>query len=84
MILLNFFQWFISYDVVKITYKEKRYVLERKPQIIILNFQFKEEKFFEYFTDDTNMTKCYSQFMGKYDENFEKGRPLKLSNNTTR
>ena len=84
LILLNFFQWFISYDVVKITYKEKKICFGKEATNYNFKFSIQRGKIFEYFTDDTNMTKCYSQFMGKYDENFEKGRPLKLSNNTTR
>ena len=84
MILLNFFQWFVSYDIVKITYKEKKICFGREAINYNFRFSIQRGKIFEYFIDHNDMTKCYSQFMGKYGENFEKGRPLKLSNNTTR
>ena len=80
LIIFNFLQWFIFYDIAEIRYKEKDICFAK--EAIEYNFQIsiREGMLVNYFTDNENMIECYSQFMGNYSESFKESKPLKSSN----
>ena len=80
LIFFNFAQWFIFYDIVEIKYKEKDKCFAK--EAVAYNFEISIRKglLIEHLTEKESMIKCYSQFMGDYSDNFEKGKPLRLSN----
>ena len=80
LIIFNFLQWFIFYDIAEIKYKEKDICFAK--EAIEYNFQISIRKgmLVNYFTDNENMIECYSQFMGNYSESFKESKPLKSSN----
>ena len=51
-------------------------------EAIDYNFKlsFKKGLIIHHFSNNEDMTDCYSQFMGIYSDNFKKSRPLKISN----
>ena len=79
LILLNFIQWIAIYDVSNITYKTQNICFAKEAIKYEFAFSIKKGKFIEYFFNEKDMRVCYSQFMGKYSENFKKGKPLRLS-----
>ena len=80
LIIFNFLQWFIFYDIAEIKYKEKDICYAK--EAIEYNFQISIKKgmLVHYFTNNENMIECYSQFMGNYSESFKESKPLKSSN----
>lgn len=79
LIFFNFLQWFITYHIVDITYKEKEICSAIEATNYEFNFSIHEGKLIEYIYNKDDMTKCYSGAMGKYSENFKNGKPLKLA-----
>lgn len=79
LILFNFIQWIAIYDFANITYKTQNICFAKEAIKYEFTFSLKKGVFVEYFLNEKDMSVCYSQFMGKYSENFKKGKPLRLS-----
>ena len=79
LIILNFLQWFIVYDLVNIKYKEKKICWAREAISYNFNLSIQKGKIIDYLTNKSDTKECYAQFMGIYSDNFKKGLPLKLS-----
>ena len=79
LIIFNFVQWFIFYDIAEIKYKEKNICFAKEAIDYDFKLSFKRGLIINHFTDDIDMTDCYSQFMGIYSDNFKKSKPLKIS-----
>ena len=80
IIFFNLLPWVVSYQIAEITYKEKNICFEKEAIDYKFRISIKKGKFLDYLINDNDMTKCYSQFMGKYADNFINGKPLRLSN----
>ena len=80
LIAFNFIQWFISYDLIDIKYKHQEICFAKEAVSATFTFSIKKGEFINYIESEKNLSKCYSQFMGKYSNEFEKGIPLRLSN----
>jgi hypothetical protein len=79
LIIFNFVQWFVFYDIAEIKYKEKNICFAKEAISYNFKLSFKKGLITSHLTNNEDMTDCYSQFMGVYSENFRKGRALKLS-----
>jgi len=80
LILFNMLQWFLTYEVADITYKNKDICLAKNAIKYELKFSINHGKFYQEYFINEDMTKCYSPLMGKYSNNFTNGKPLILSN----
>ena len=78
LIFFNFLPWIVTYQIADITYKENEICFAKEALSYDFNVSIQKGKFIDYLFNKTDMTKCYSQYMGTYSVNFEKGRPLKL------
>ena len=79
LIIFNFAQWFVFYDIAEIKYKEKDICFAKEAIDYNFKLSIKKGLIIQHLTDKEDMSECYSQFMGIYSDNFKKGRPLKLS-----
>ena len=79
LILLNFLQWFISYEILNIKYKYQN--ICKSVEAISAEFEFTVRKgdFVDYLSNDKDFTNCYSGAMGKYSYEFKNGLPLRLA-----
>lgn len=80
LIFFNLLQWFLTYEIADITYKNKNICLAKEAINYEFKFSIKHGKFYEQYFVNEDMTKCYSNLMGKYSDNFANGKPLILSN----
>lgn len=78
LIIFNFAQWFVFYDIAEIRYKEKNICFAKEAIAYNFKLTIKRGLIIHHFTDNENMVDCYSQFMGIYSDNFRNGKPLKL------
>tara|TARA_B100001057_G_C22737017_1_gene906220 strand:- start:569 stop:1273 length:705 start_codon:yes stop_codon:yes gene_type:complete len=79
LIIFNFAQWFIFYDIAEIKYKEKNICFAKEAIAYNFKLTIKRGLIVHHLTNNENMTDCYSQFMGIYSDNFRNGKPLKFS-----
>jgi len=79
LIFFNFLPWIVTYQIADITYKEKKICFAKEALDYDFNVSIQKGKFVDYLFNEIDMTTCYSQLMGIYSDNFEKGKPLKLS-----
>ena len=80
LIFFNFLNWFISYDLIDIKYKNQEICFAKEAISATFSFSIKKGEFINYISSKKNLSECYSQFMGKYSNEFEKEIPLRLSN----
>ena len=80
LIFFNLLQWFISYSILDIKYKNQEicFAKEAISAKIILNVE--KGDFINYVLNNKNYSECYSQYMRKYSYEFKKNLPLRLSN----
>tara|TARA_B100000401_G_C52263268_1_gene465342 strand:+ start:158 stop:502 length:345 start_codon:yes stop_codon:yes gene_type:complete len=84
IIILNLFQWIISYDILEIKYKNLEPCFAKEAISARVNFNLRKGEIIRYFNEEKDLTKCYSSFMREYSFEFENNLPLRLSKKTIR
>ena len=79
LIFFNLLQWFVSYEIANINYKNKG--ICSAVEAVSYNFKFSVNygKLYEHYFINPDLTACHSRHMGKYSKNFSDGKPLILS-----
>tara|TARA_Y100000768_G_C23574072_1_gene494053 strand:- start:253 stop:552 length:300 start_codon:yes stop_codon:yes gene_type:complete len=76
LILLNLFQWIISYEILDIKYRYNSICDPVQAIEAKINFSIKEGKIIDYFLNKKEYKNCYVDFFREYSNNFENGLPL--------
>ena len=79
IIAFNLLQWFFSYNILDIKYKNQEVCFAKEAIDASISFSFVKGNLIEYINLDNSLSKCYSNFMGEYSFEFENGLPLRFS-----
>ena len=78
IIILNFITWFISFDLLKIKYKNDNICEATVAVSAKFNFSLRQGDYIK-FLNSPSLISCYSGAFREYSDNFINSRPLKLS-----
>lgn len=79
IIILNFFSWFINYDLLNIKYKNNNICEARVALSADFDFSFRQGDYLNYLSHPS-FANCYSDKLREYSNNFLNNKPLRLSN----
>ncbi len=79
LIIFNFSQWFVFYNIADIKYKKQDICYAKEAIDYTFRLSVKRGTIIEYFTNTEDMRECYGSHMGVYYKSFIEGKPLKLS-----
>ena len=84
IIFFNFFQWFFSYQILNIEYKNQELCFAKEAISAKFEFKLQEGELISFLKYNKNYSECYAIHMREYSNEFIENLPLKLSKGAIR
>ena len=76
LVLFNFFQWFVAYNVIDIKYKNDDVCKQIQAVSATFNFYIKKGEFFDM-KKSLKIVECKSKYFGNRADQYKNGKPMK-------